>query len=112
MTRETGLCCVRLLASEQRVEDRPRNHVLGEHCCRVVPPDGVVEVVAERSYELVEPCTNQSVWVLYERADAFVVAAGDVGDGVGPPLPVATLSAAFDDQRDDGGAQLARGRSR
>ena len=87
-------------AAEQRVEDRPGDQVLREHRRRVVLADRVVEIVAQRRDELTEALAG-TAGRGDQGADALVVAASDVGDGLGPLLPVAPLAAALDDLRVD-----------
>ena len=81
--------------------------MLRKHCRRIVLRDGAVEVFAQGRHELIKACTHAPLGGLDQGSDALVMAAGDVCYGVGPLLPVATLSAALNDLCEDSRAQLA-----
>jgi hypothetical protein len=88
--------CGEVVAAEQGVEHRPGDEVLGEHLDGVVAGDAVVEVAAQAGEERVElRCC--AVRAGEQALDAHDVLLRDLGDVLGPVLPIAALADLGDD---------------
>ena len=91
---------------EERLEDGPGDEVLGEHLDRVGLGDAVVEVAPQTGEEDLELLGGGRLRVREQAGDPGNVLLGDLGDVLGPGLPVATLADLLDDARVDGVAPL------
>ena len=96
-----------VVAVEQRVEDRLGDEVLGEHVHRSLGRHRVVEVGPQGSEEAVELLGHGRF--RYPRRQALAVARRDVGDVLGPVLPVAARAHLLHEPRVDGLPPLAQG---
>ena len=82
--------------AEEGVENRPGDHVLGQHLDRFVFRDAGIEVVAELVQEFVEDIALRLAG-FDDDTDTLDVRAGDAGDVAGPLLPIAAVAALLDD---------------
>jgi hypothetical protein len=71
--------------------------VLGEHLDRVRPGDPVIEVAAQAAEECLELLRRARLLVGEQTGDPRDVLLGDLGDVLGPGLPVAALADLLDD---------------
>ena len=81
-----------VVAVEEGLEDGRGDEVLGEHLDRLVAGDALVEVAAQAGEELLELLGGVGLRVLEQAVDAGDVGLGDVGDVLGPGLPVLPLA--------------------
>ena len=82
---------------EQRIKHRLGDDVLCQHLDGVVLADARVQVLADALEELVKGLLALGVGLFQQRANAHLVAVGDLGDALGPVLPVAAVAALVDD---------------
>ena len=85
----------KLKVSEERVKDRNRNHVLGDHLDGILLRYAGIERVAQTREEDLEALAYLLI-ILHEQADALDVALGDARDVCRPGIPVDARAALLD----------------
>ena len=86
-----------LVAGEQSVEHRRGDQVLREHRDRVIAADRVIEVVLQPLVELRERLSHRGVGPVNQDLDPSDQGSGDIGDVLGPVLPVGAGTDLVDD---------------
>ena len=82
--------------------------MLCQHLHGVVLADARVQVLAHALEELIKCLLALAVRLVQQRANAHLVAVGDLGDVLGPVFPVATVAALVDDLGEHGVLPLAQ----